>query len=142
MSPKTKFLNYSVRQKLLRSWKSWRQSLCRGSSTPLSLQFSLAHSSFRSLAFPLARLRPDTLAHIHRHMRVQIACTCAHITRRAAEGNIRALYAGKYRSRKLCIGIAWDFMDFVRGKQVAFERIARRLRGHKDRERMNAGPSA
>lgn len=111
----------------------------QGSSTPLSLQFSLTHSSFRSSTFSTRSIAPGhacTYTYVYRHT---LASTCAHITRRATGGNIRVLYAGKYRSRKLCIGIAQDFMDFARGKQVAFERISQRLRGQQGRRRMSTG---
>lgn len=139
---KTKLLNYSVGKNYFDHERAdGRRFAEQGSSTPLSLQFSLTHSSFRSSTFPLARLRPDTLARIHMY-RHTLASTCAHITRRATGGNIRVLYAGKYRSRKLCIGFAQDFMDFARGKQVAFERISQRLRGQQGRRRMRTNPSA
>jgi len=75
ISPKqVKLLNYSAGK----NYSGHERELTavalssKGSSTLLSLQFSLVHSSFRFSAFPLARLRPDTLAHIHRHMHLQV----------------------------------------------------------------------
>jgi hypothetical protein len=87
--------------------------ICRARVIDPTQSTILPRSSFRSSVFPLCCIR----ARLHRYTRLlQVHAPMFHLSgergsREQPSGNMHASYAGKYRGRKLCIGIARDFME-------------------------------